>query len=228
MSGDCEGLRLVVGNDGFALLNRSDGTRQTCAVHDVLLAMDSATGSKGGRLKSAVVSEKAALKTLRAELKTGQISEGVAARKLCMLIGPPIEIAVAAAVAAGVATGVKSASKAGPEEESGGSQSRPCTGSKRKGPDQPLLLPVRRRSKRLENQAEASESTGLTPALYSVDLLSFDDDLPTALPEKVAIANASAAFKQEEATKRAKALLNRAARRQEAAEMVQATWRMRS
>lgn len=212
MAGECAGVRMKVTRQGFDLLTADQGTRTqhaTCAA--VIAALERAAASTPlDALGKVAAAEAARVQTLKEELASGDLSEGAAARKLCMLIGPPIESAVTAAVAA-----------------SSGALRRARRGSTARGPAPQIVDPgpVRRRSSRRHSSAPYAHdaSTGLTPMLAAATTLSFDEGDGSS----AAVDAANAAFRKEAAVVRAKALLQRSARRAEAAEVVQSTWRLR-
>lgn len=93
-SGECGGLRMLIGPRGFCLLT-PDGIRAYAPVQQVLGELSRATGKLGALLTDSVRTELAQIEERHREER---MCESEAARKLLMLVGPMIEVAVAAAI----------------------------------------------------------------------------------------------------------------------------------
>ena len=100
-SGECTGLRLVVTRAGFFQLDTQTKRRKHATCKDVIAAMERAAAQKDSSTPLAVAAAPKLphVRELAADLASGVLSEGEVARKLCMVIGPSVELAVTAAVA---------------------------------------------------------------------------------------------------------------------------------
>ncbi|EOD12570.1 hypothetical protein EMIHUDRAFT_445959 [Emiliania huxleyi CCMP1516] len=98
-SGECGGLRMVVGSKGFGMLKGSE--KQYVGVAAVLTALLKPE-SVAEPLRSIALAKREDIESLaeRHALTEGanKLPEGEAAKKLLMLVGPPIEIAVLGAI----------------------------------------------------------------------------------------------------------------------------------
>ena len=206
---------MIVNRQGFFLLDLDEKTGLLARKHATSLGVLEALGRAAqscppGELGTAALRHTATLAQLEQALRTGEVDEAEAARKLCMTVGPPIELALAAAVANGSAALKRArrdtraapsvwrdASRTAAEEDGEGGASQQL-GRRASGggsgssshqtaapPDPaPSALPARRSSRKL---GEPSQSSGLTPALHSV-ALSFseadEDDLDADIADR--------------------------------------------
>jgi len=85
---------MLIGPRGFCLLT-PDGVRAYAPVEQVLGELSRATGKLAALLTDSVLTDLAQIEERHQE---GRMCESEAARKLLMLVGPMIELAVAAAI----------------------------------------------------------------------------------------------------------------------------------
>ena len=249
-TGTSGGERLFAKDDGFWLVS-SDDKRKHASCASVFALLKRSTDVT---VAAAFASKASALHELEMELEQGR-AEGEVARALVALLGPTVELAIASAI--GASSGAlqraqkRRASKA---SKDAAANSAPTAGGEPPGPHRALSrkrssrrdvaaapyaqsssqpsLGTRRSSARLQQhhqqqqqqQAASSSHTGLT-SMMGGPSLSFEEDDDDEDPK---VAKANAKFKGKDPAQRAAALLERAARRDEAAQVMQATWRMKA
>jgi len=216
------GLRLVTTRQGFWLM-RKDGTRKYASASQVVRILLAKIGEADQLLTGAARANALELVTLDQSLRSCELQEGEATRKLLMLIGPPIEHAVTAAVAASsgvLATRLARARRASTVAEAPlqvpafvyrptGYATASGSSAGARVSARGSILRRRRSSGRLvrsKSQARLSSTK------------------PIASNEAEGVGDS---FTTHETVRRAQILLLRAARRQEAAMVIQVTWRVR-
>lgn len=101
-AGDCTGVRMLTGSAGFCLLQPESGNKIFTRCEQVIVELCrtcQAEASKAETTGRTPLSEQVynEVQLVREKLSSGRIDEGEAARKLLMLVGPRIEMAVAVA-----------------------------------------------------------------------------------------------------------------------------------
>mmetsp|Transcript_58930 Transcript_58930/g.161637 ORF Transcript_58930/g.161637 Transcript_58930/m.161637 type:complete len:267 (+) Transcript_58930:38-838(+) len=220
-------IRIHTGRLGFYQL-KDDGARRFASTSQVIsVLMRCVDGEASHELTAMARTHLLSLHVLNRLLQSRHLQEGHAARRLCMILGPELELAIAAAVHASL-----------------------TPGSARQGAGQAALARARRASAAGDAAVERvrasalmqkrrSSSGGLVRRRSSARLLrrissstgrqrsgaSLAKDPASAA--RVAVADElSQHFTDQAAVQRAYALLLRAARREEAAMIMQVAWRM--
>ena len=234
LTGRTTGIRVHVARSGFFLLK--NGNRRYASCSQVIGVLMQAVNEPNNGLSAVARTHLLSLSVIGRQLQARQLQEGVAARRLLMIIGNELELAVSSAVTASLTPGRGKAalararaSVAGDAASLAGLERLRARASavlqRRRSSGVFAVLQKRRSSGRLS--LRRSRSTGLRQVSSSADAEQQKQQQHQHSEQHAEHAAAvSAAFAREEAVQRAQRLLLRAARREEAAMMVQAVWRL--
>ncbi|KAL1519798.1 hypothetical protein AB1Y20_023305 [Prymnesium parvum] len=238
---DRPATRVVVGRAGFFLLHRGRRSYVSSAQVVALLLRCAASAEFGDELRGFARAHLLALHVIARRLRLGHLSEAHAVRELLMLTGPEIERSVAAAVAASTTPGSGRVSHAAVSARGRGNgelELAPREGSERLARARSSGYLLRKPSLihcSSGGGIECKGSAGCVLLLHEgpapCHAAPAEPNAGDSLAARAARVYACASslernFSAEEAVRRARRLLLRVARREEAAMVIQAAWRV--